>query len=80
MCVRVFLADDAEQVRKAIRILLSERKDITVVGEAATFSEAVRKAEELLPDEIIFDLRLAEGEKRASARWPETDRNIFCKR
>ncbi len=71
MCVRVFLADDAEQVRKAIRILLSERKDITVVGEAATFSEAVRKAEELLPDEIIFDLRLAEGENERLPAGPK---------
>ena len=34
MCVRVFLAEDSEPVRKAIRTLLSECKDIKVVGEA----------------------------------------------
>ena len=48
MCVRVFLAEDAEVMRKAIRHLLSECEDITVVGEAATLSEAIQKTEELL--------------------------------
>ena len=80
MCVKVFLAEDSELVRKAIRILLSEREDITVVGEAATFSETVQRAAELQPDEIIFDLHMADGEKRVSARWPETASNIFCER
>ncbi len=63
MCVKVFLAEDSEPVRKAIRILLSERMDITVVGEAATVSEAIQKAAELQPDVIIFDLHMADGEK-----------------
>jgi DNA-binding NarL/FixJ family response regulator len=61
MCVKV-LADDAEVVRKAIRWLLSECEEITLVGEAATFSETVQKAQELLPDEVIFDLHMAEGQ------------------
>ena len=64
MCVKVLLAEDAELVRKAIRVLLSEREDITLVGEAATFSEAVQKAEELLPDVIILDLHMADGAKQ----------------
>jgi DNA-binding NarL/FixJ family response regulator len=64
MCVKVLLAEDAEPMRKAIRALLSERDDITLVGEAATFSEAVQKAEELLPDEIILDLHMADGTKQ----------------
>ena len=36
MCVNVLLADDAEVVRKAIRKLLSEWKDIKVVGFSST--------------------------------------------
>ena len=63
MCVRVFLAEDSEPVRKAIRILLSGCKDIKVVGEATTFSEAIQKSAELQPDEIIFDLHMVDGEK-----------------
>jgi len=62
MCIRVLLADDAEVMRKAIRRLLSECEDISLVGEAATFAETVQKAKELLPDEIVLDLRMTEGE------------------
>jgi DNA-binding NarL/FixJ family response regulator len=47
-------------VRHRIRNLLDEREDIKVVGEAATFSEAIQKSAELQPDEIIVDLRMAD--------------------
>jgi two-component system, NarL family, response regulator DevR len=71
MCVKVFLADDAEVMRRAIRNLLSEREDIKLVGEAATFSEAIRKTTELQPDEIIFDLHMAEGAKEHLPTGPK---------
>jgi DNA-binding NarL/FixJ family response regulator len=61
MCVRVLLAEDAELVGKAIRVLLSECEDIALVGDAATFSEAVQKAKELSPDVIVLDLHMADG-------------------
>src|SRR5437868_14316004 len=67
MCVSVFLAEDSEPVRKAIRILLSGCKDIKVIGEATTLCEAIQKTAELQPDEIIFDLHMADG---ASERLP----------
>src|SRR5438045_2749593 len=63
MCVRVFLADDAEIVRHAIRNLLDEREDIKIVGEAATFPEVLQKTTELKPDVIVLDLHMADGEK-----------------
>jgi Response regulator containing a CheY-like receiver domain and an HTH DNA-binding domain len=61
MCVKVLLADDTEVMRKAIRGLLSECQDISLISEAATFSETVQKSQELLPDQVIFDLHMAEG-------------------
>jgi len=67
MRVSVLLAEDAELVRMAIRVLLSEHDDITLIGESARFSEAVRKAEKLLPDVIVLDLHMAEG---ANERLP----------
>ncbi len=67
MCVKVFLADDSGIVRRAIRNLLSEREDIKLVGEAETFTETIQKATELQPDEIIFDLHMAE---RANGHLP----------
>ena len=71
MCVRVLLAEDAELVRKAIRVLLSEREDITLVGEAATFSEGVQKAEELSPDVIVLDLHMADGARQPLPAGPK---------
>ena len=60
MCVRVFLADDAVVMRKAIRRLLSNREDISVVGEASTFYETILRTSELHPDLIILDLNLSD--------------------
>ncbi len=58
MCVKVFLADDAAVMRKAIRSLLSNREDIAVVGEASDFRETIQKTAELHPDLIILDVNL----------------------
>ena len=58
MCVKVFLADDAAVMRKAIRSLLSNREDISVVGEASNFHETIQKTTELHPDLIILDLNM----------------------
>jgi two-component system, NarL family, response regulator DegU len=58
MSVKVFLADDAEVMRKAIRRFLSDREYISVVGEASTFYEMIEKTAELQPDLIILDLNL----------------------
>ena len=71
MCVKVFLAEDSEPVRKAIRSLLRGCKDIKVVGEATTFSEAIQKSAELQPDEIIFDLHMVDGDKERLPAGPK---------
>ena len=71
MCVKVFLAEDSEPLRKAIRILLSEREEIKVVGEAATLSEPIQKTVELQPGEIIFDLHMVDGEKECLPVGPK---------
>jgi DNA-binding NarL/FixJ family response regulator len=63
MCVKVFLADDAEVIRRAIRMLLSGRDDIAVVGEASNFLETIQKTAELHPDLIILDLNLPDRDR-----------------
>jgi DNA-binding NarL/FixJ family response regulator len=68
MCVNVFLADDADVMRKAIRTLLSDREDIAVVGEASDFCEMIEKTAELHPDLIILDVHLAERDCIAPAQ------------
>src|ERR1700747_139634 len=57
MCVS-FLADVAGVMRRAMQALLSNREDISVVGEASTFYETIEKTSEPHPDLIILDLNL----------------------
>jgi DNA-binding NarL/FixJ family response regulator len=59
MC-KVLIADDSEVMRKAIRATLVEERGIEVVGEAATFNEAVQKLCDLKPDILLLDLHLPE--------------------
>jgi DNA-binding NarL/FixJ family response regulator len=65
MCVKVFLADDADVMRKAIRSILSNRDDISVVGEASDFYETIRKTAELHPDLIILDVNMPDRNRIA---------------
>lgn len=58
MCVKVFLADDSEIMRKAIRWLLSGREDIAVIGEASNIRKTIQKTAELHPDLIILDVNM----------------------
>ena len=56
--IRVLIVDDHEIVRKGIRLLLSTKKDIQVVGEARDGEEAVSQAQITHPDVILMDLML----------------------
>src|SRR5258708_334895 len=71
MSVRVFLADDAAVMRKAIRRLLSNREGISVVGEASNFYETIEKTSELHPDLIILDLNLPDRDHIAPSEARE---------
>ncbi len=52
------MVDDHEQFRRFISLMLKQKPDLQVVGEAADGLEAVQKAEVLLPDLIVLDLEL----------------------
>jgi DNA-binding NarL/FixJ family response regulator len=56
--VRVLLADDSEVMRKAIARLLDASPDVSLVGQADEFHEAVQLVNELQPDIVILDLRM----------------------
>ena len=58
MSVRVFLADETDLMRRALRLFLRHRKDIKVVGEASSLPETIEKTTELHPDVIVLDLSM----------------------
>src|SRR5712691_6557197 len=58
--IRVLLVDDHAIMRMGLRVLLEGEPDLTVVGEAATCSEAVAAATCGQPDVIVLDLDLGE--------------------
>jgi len=59
--VRVFLLDDHEIVRRGIPDLLHAEVGITVVGEAGTVAEALRRIPATRPDVAVLDTRLPDG-------------------
>ena len=59
--VRVFLLDDHEIVRRGIADLLHAEPGITVVGEAGTAAEALRRIPVTRPDVAVLDARLPDG-------------------
>jgi DNA-binding NarL/FixJ family response regulator len=58
--IRVLLVDDHPVVRSGLVGLLGAADGISVVGEAADGSVAVRMAVELHPDVVLMDLRMPE--------------------
>ena len=60
--VTVFLLDDHEIVRRGVRDLLEAEPDMSVVGEAGTEEEALRRIPAVDPDVAVLDVRLGSGD------------------
>ena len=58
--IRVLCVDDHPLIRKGIASILANERDMQLVGEAATGSEAVRLYRSLRPDVTLMDLRMPE--------------------
>ncbi len=54
----VLIADDQPLQRFGFRMLLESQDDLTVLGEAANGTEAIRMTAELHPDVILMDIRM----------------------
>lgn len=59
---KVLLVDDHHVVRAGLRSLLELTEDLTVVGEAATADEAIRRVGLDQPDVVVLDVRLPDGD------------------
>ena len=59
--IRVFLVDDHEVVRRGIADLLTSDPDLTVVGEAASYAQALARVPAVKPEVAVLDVRLPDG-------------------
>jgi DNA-binding NarL/FixJ family response regulator len=74
---RVLIADDNLRARFALRVLLSLRTEIEVVGEAADGLAAVDMVRDCQPSVVLMDVRMPrldglDATRRMKAIWPET--------
>lgn len=58
----MLLVDDHEVVRRGLRDLLDDERDIDVVAEAGSVAEALVRAEATKPDVAVVDMRLPDGD------------------
>ncbi|HXT38861.1 MAG TPA: response regulator transcription factor [Candidatus Angelobacter sp.] len=59
--IRLLIVDDHKVVRLGLHTLLSRHAGIEVVGEAGTMESAVQETARLLPDVVLMDVRLPDG-------------------
>lgn len=60
MRVKALIADDSDIMREAMRKVLAEEPRIEIIGEAATFNQAVQLIADFKPEVLLLDLHLAE--------------------
>ncbi len=56
--LRVLIVDDEELVRTGLQMILEAEDDIVVAGHAVDGANAVRRAQELVPDVVLMDIRM----------------------
>ncbi|HEV7633113.1 MAG TPA: response regulator transcription factor, partial [Steroidobacteraceae bacterium] len=59
---RVMIVDDHPIVRQGLRAMIDAESDLKICGEAQTERAARSLVRELLPDVVIVDLSLEEGD------------------
>ena len=65
--IKILLCDDHAVVRMGLKMLLNNNKDIDVIGEASEGDEAIRLAQELMPNVVIMDLSMPHGKDGLTA-------------
>ena len=56
--LRVLVCDDHALFRRGLQMVLEQEPDLELVGEAADGEEVVARAQELMPDVILMDVRM----------------------
>jgi len=66
--LRVMVVDDHALFRRGLEMVLENERDIDLVGEASDGAEAVQKAQELMPDVVLMDVRMPKRSGIEAAR------------
>jgi DNA-binding NarL/FixJ family response regulator len=61
MSIRVLVVDDHFVVRAGVASYIDSQSDMTLVGDAASCSDALACVDELQPDVVLMDIRLSDG-------------------
>jgi DNA-binding NarL/FixJ family response regulator len=59
--LKVIIADDHALFRRGLEMVLEKEPDIEVVGEAHDGEQAVERAQALMPDVMLMDVRMPRG-------------------
>jgi two-component system response regulator NreC len=66
--IKLLIADDHAILRHGLRRILEAEPDMSVIGEAATGTDAVKRAKKLKPDVVIMDISMPEQDGIESTR------------
>ena len=58
--LRVLIADDADEIRNLLDLVLSEIEGLVISGKAKDGAEALRMVKELHPDVVVLDVSMPE--------------------
>src|SRR5437667_12046278 len=56
--LRVMVVDDHALFRRGLEMVLQTEPDLELLGEASDGAEAVERAQELMPDVVLMDVRM----------------------
>lgn len=76
MTIRVMLADDQALIRAGFKSLIDTTPDLTVVGEAATGTEAVALARTARADVVLMDIRMPDMDGITATRQITTNDDL----
>lgn len=58
---RILLVDDHAIVREGLQTMIDAEEDLEVVGQAGSVAEALVRVKQLLPDLVLLDVQLPDG-------------------